>query len=330
VASPGGIGTPWSVSRRRERASDSRATTSLLSVAGQAGLGLLGFAQIGDVGAACVTRTGPIPYYGRCAQRDTQGRWIEELRVITHRADRGFTSWGNRIFENRSFDDRVARYRRGWDTALGRLMAECAALGGDGVVGVHFVEQRSGQHVRELTVLGTAVRYLGSTHLQEPFSTTLSGCDIAKLVGAGFFPVRVIVAIAVGLRHNDYDTVRARRSLLTNLEVPAHTELLNATKRAARDDMARRAAALGADGAIADGQFAVDVLECECDYAAEVKLIGNALVRFGQSSPVGTLKATVDMAASRKTGTARFSQALNGPTPPDIGRPHGADYPGLR
>jgi uncharacterized protein YbjQ (UPF0145 family) len=185
--------------------------------------------------------------------------------------------------ESRSFDEMVALLRRPWDIALGRLLAECAALGGDGVVGVQLAEHQSGQHILEYTALGTAVRFMGSAHLQRPFSTTLSGCDIAKLACSGYLPAGVIIAFAVGLRHHDYETVRARRSFLTNLEVPAYTELLNAAKRAARDDMAHRVAALGAEGAIVDGQMAVRVIEVQCDYAAEVRLIADAFVRFRTS-----------------------------------------------
>ena len=254
-------------------------------MASQAGLGLLGFRAVGDVGGAYVTPTRPHRNYGRCAQRDAEGKWVEGDRVITHRAELGYYSWGpTPIFEGISFDDKVAQLRKPWDTALRRLLAECVALRADGVVGVRLAEQQRGEHIREFTALGTAVRYVGSTHLRQPFSTTLSGSDIAKLAGAGYFPVGVVVAVAVGLRHNDYETVRAKRSWLTNVEVPAHTELLNAAKRAARDDMARRAAVLGADGAIAAGEFSVETLDCGCDYAAEVRLIGDALVRFRQSA----------------------------------------------
>jgi uncharacterized protein YbjQ (UPF0145 family) len=198
-----------------------------------------------------------------------------------------------------SFDERVARFRLGWDVALERLLAECLALGGDGVVGVKIAQQEKGQHLLEFTALGTAVRYVGSTHLRRPFSTTLSGSDIVKLAGAGFFPAGV-VAIAVGLRHNDYETVRAKRSWLTNIEVPAHTELLNAAKRSARDDVARKVAKLGADGAIIDGPTVVHVRELECDYAAEVRLIANALVRFRQDSPLNPARNNVYLSAPDK------------------------------
>ncbi len=295
MASRSGARDPWSVARRLERATSSVATTSLLSVASHDALGIVGFRPSGDVGGAYAAATGPHLGYGRCPQRDTQGEWIEEPRVITQRADRGFAAWLQGTFEPISFNDCVARFRKGWDAALERLLAECAALGGDGVVGVQLAEMQKGQHVLEFTALGTAVRSVGTTHLEKPLPTTLSGCDFAKLTGAGFFPAGVVVAIAVGLRHNDYETVSAKRSVLTNVEVPAHTELLNAAERATRDDMARRVAALGADGAIVDGQFAVRVREYECDYAAEVRLIANAVVRFRRSSPVGAIGINVDL-----------------------------------
>jgi hypothetical protein len=119
-------------------------------------------------------------------------------------------------------------------------------------------------------------------------------------VGAGFFPAGVVIGIAVGIRHNDYETVRAKRSFLTNVEVPAHTELLNAAKRAAHDDMARRVAALGSDGAIIDGPLYVELLESGCDYAAEVRIVANALLQFRQSTLASRMKTTVDMSAIRK------------------------------
>ena len=299
VTSRDEAGVPWLVDRRLERATSSMAATSLLPVTAQDGLEGLGFRPIGDVGGAYVTPVRPHRGYGRCAQRDSEGRWIEGLRVVTQRADRGPYSGGPAsTFEHVSFDGKVALLRKGWDAALGRLLAECVALEGDGVVGVQLRELRRGQQL-EFTALGTAVRYLGSNHLQQPFSTTLSGYEVAKLARAGYFPAAVVVAIAVGIRHNDYETVSTMRSLLTNREVPAHTELLNAAKRAARDDMASRAAALGADGALVDGEFAVDVLEGECDYAAEVRIIANAVARLRQTEPLGALKTIVDLSTAR-------------------------------
>ncbi len=134
MVSRSGDGTSWSVERRLKRAASSAATTSLLTVASQAGLGLLGFRAVGDVGGAYVTPTRPHRNYGRCAQRDAEGKWVEGDRVITHRAELGYYNWGpTSIFEGISFDDKVAQLRKPWDTALRRLLAECVALRADGV-----------------------------------------------------------------------------------------------------------------------------------------------------------------------------------------------------
>ena len=95
-----------------------------------------------------------------------------------------------------------------------------------------------------------AVRSPGPTHLDEPFSTTLAGQDVAKLMQGGYMTAAIVVAIAAGMRHNDPATVRARRPLSGNAEIPALTELVNAVRGEAGRELRLRLEKSGADGAI--------------------------------------------------------------------------------
>ena len=72
------------------------------------------------------------------------------------------------------------------DTAIGRMTAECARLGGHGVVGVRVSRGSFPLGGLEFTAIGTAVRAPGAAGgRQEPFTSDLSGQDFAKLITAG-------------------------------------------------------------------------------------------------------------------------------------------------
>ena len=72
------------------------------------------------------------------------------------------------------------------DTAIGRMTAECARLGGHGVVGVRLSRGSFPLGGLEFTAIGTAVRAPGAAcGRQEPFTSDLSGQDFAKLITAG-------------------------------------------------------------------------------------------------------------------------------------------------
>ena len=92
-------------------------------------------------------------------------------------------------------------------TALDRMAAECARLGGHGVVGavVRVTEIPATSLTAaaiEFTVMGTAVRVAGCPALARPFATELSGADFAKLVMGGWVPAGIALGIAVAGLHD--------------------------------------------------------------------------------------------------------------------------------
>ncbi|MGH7610847.1 MAG: heavy metal-binding domain-containing protein [Candidatus Dormibacteria bacterium] len=82
--------------------------------------------------------------------------------------------------------------------ALHRLLLEARGLGAEGVVGVRLAVRAWdwAQGMSEFTVLGTAVRRPGVQPPAEPFTSTLSGQDLAKLLSAGYFPTRLVMGVS--------------------------------------------------------------------------------------------------------------------------------------
>jgi Putative heavy-metal-binding len=74
-------------------------------------------------------------------------------------------------------------------TAIDRMIGECARLGGHGVVGVRLSQGALPTVLGglQITVIGTAVRAPGAASAPPPpFTCTLSGQDFAKLITTGW------------------------------------------------------------------------------------------------------------------------------------------------
>jgi hypothetical protein len=173
----------------------------------------------------------------------------------------------------------------GYDTAISRMLTEAHELGADGVVGVSIKESRLGDGFREYMALGTAVKALGRIHSPTPFATLLTGNEVAKLMQSGWMPKAIMVAISLGIRHNDYYTMMATRSFGPNTEVPGHTDLLNAIRNDVRRKISTYVSRIGAEGAILSDQITTEIHEMEIaeqhkDMVGMAHLMGSAIVRF--------------------------------------------------
>ena len=78
-------------------------------------------------------------------------------------------------------------------TAIERMTAQCAELGGHGIVGAalrikEIPPDTLTAGAIEFTVIGTAVRAGGCVPLRRPFASDLSGPDFAKLIMTGWVP----------------------------------------------------------------------------------------------------------------------------------------------
>jgi uncharacterized protein YbjQ (UPF0145 family) len=173
--------------------------------------------------------------------------------------------------------------------AIGRMTAECAELGGHGIVGVRLTIGAFPAGGLEFKAIGTAVTAPGAVRLPTPFTSDLSGQDFAKLIIAGWVPVGLVLGISVGARHDDWMTVTQTRWGSGNVEVQGYTELINDTRHDARHQLERDVARHGAEGVVLQ-DMEVRVGEHECtmqegrrDHVVEATIIGTAIARFGRA-----------------------------------------------
>jgi uncharacterized protein YbjQ (UPF0145 family) len=190
-----------------------------------------------------------------------------------------------------SFAPLVQAMNQARHTAIDRMTAECAVLGGHGVVGVRISRGSFVLAGLEFTAIGTAVRAPGATHgPPAPFTCDLSGQDFAKLIMTGWVPAGLVLGISIGLRHDDRTTVRQTRWTSGNAEVAGWTELVGQSRRDARGQLETDVRRLGAEGVvIATMQLRVRERDCPVqvgrrDHIAEATLVGTAIARF---SPAG-------------------------------------------
>jgi uncharacterized protein YbjQ (UPF0145 family) len=186
----------------------------------------------------------------------------------------------------------------GYETALDRMLQETMALGADGVVGVRLTVEHLGSGNREFVALGTAVRSTGATHLAMPFATLLAGQDVAKLLASGWAPASIVIGLSVSVRHDDYRTQVQSRSWNTdNTEVEGYSELVTHARADARDQLAKRIARSGAEGAVID-DMSLHVHEVEPsdnhrDHIAEAVVIGTAITRFHRARRAPTRSLSI-------------------------------------
>jgi len=186
----------------------------------------------------------------------------------------------------------VAVFDQARRTALERMTAECRALGGDGVVSaeltmVPFVAQ---PHCLEFTVVGTAVRAGGAPRPRSPFTSHLDGQGFAKLLGAGWVPVELLVGMSIGVRHDDYRT-RSQAYSWRNGEMTGWSDLVHAVRSDARRQLQLQGARRGGDAVImADSRLRVWTESCQVsrnrnnseqeDHIVESTMVGSTIARF--------------------------------------------------
>jgi uncharacterized protein YbjQ (UPF0145 family) len=178
----------------------------------------------------------------------------------------------------------------GYNTALDRLREEAGALGADGVVDIRISLNPLGQ-AEEFVAMGTAVRAQSTARPKSLFTTDLSGSDVAKLMLAGWAPVRVEWTGAANAVYTGIGTQAQTSFYAGNIEVDSYTRLINRVRADARTrfhDMVRRA---GAEGGIVT-RMALSTWEPgEQVVAALAYVYGTAIVRFhrGATAPASTL-----------------------------------------
>lgn len=263
---------PEAARRRLASVNAGRARSSLESVSGTAGLELAGFDALTEVMGCVVVQLGFV--LASCGWAGSFGSPVS--RTVVSGADRYGQVPGGRAVDH------------AWATALERLLAECSAVGGDGVVGITPTRQRvAGLGGEEFVLLGTAVRARSRTRPTTPFATDLSGDRFAALLRSGWVPTGFTVRVSQGIRHDDWRTQSTMRQW-SNAEVEGLTDLVTRTREDARRGFAARMSQLGGEAAVVSSMtlrtWHSEVAENHTDHLAEATVAGTALVQFDRGA----------------------------------------------
>ena len=240
----------------------------------------VGFEPVGQVFGAAVYGAASASGYRCPGTRGSSGGRLPP-QPVTQVSGRGGVG---------SFGPLVQTMDQARHTAVGRMITECAGLGGHGVVGVRLSRGSFPLGGPQCTVLGTAVRAPGAAHGQPvPFTCAASGQDFAKLITAGWVPAGLVLGISIGARHDDRKTARQARWGPGNAEVAGWTDLVNQSRQDARRQLEGDVQRLGAEGVvIATMQMRVRERDCpetagRRDHIVEATLIGTAVARFSRA-----------------------------------------------
>jgi uncharacterized protein YbjQ (UPF0145 family) len=243
----------------------------------------VGFAPVGQVLGAAVYNIGYTGGYNCPGAWGGYAGWGQPAQAVTQVSGRG--GWG-------SFGPLVQAMYDARHKAIDRMVAECAQLGGHGVVGVRLTIGSFPAGGLEFKAIGTAVTAPGAPlprGRQKPFTSDLSGQDFAKLIMKGWVPAGLVLGISIGSRHDDWLTVGQTRWGAGNAEVVGYTELVNETRHDSRRHLEADVKRLGAEGVvIADMEMRVRERECPVqegrrDHIVEVTSIGTGITRFSRA-----------------------------------------------
>ena len=278
---PAGSDLPSAAQARMAEIRRSGTWGSALSTEEFAAIRSVGFEPAGQVLGAAVYNLGYTGGYG-CPGAWSGGFLGVGIGAPTQVSGRG--GWG-------SFGPLTQAMYAARRTAISRMVEECAALGGHGIVGVRLSIGAFPAGGLEFKAIGTAVRGQGAAAPPRPFSSDLSGQDFAKLITAGWVPVGLALGISIGIRHDDWATRQARSWGAGNQEVMGYTELVSEARHDARVQLQADVARQGGTGVvIATNDLQIRERECPSqentrDHIAEATFIGTAIVPFTRRRP---------------------------------------------
>ncbi|PZE75736.1 heavy metal-binding domain-containing protein [Curtobacterium sp. MCBD17_019] len=204
----------------------------------------------------------------------------------------GYVPWTSPVLttgsdgRNAGFGSYVHAVQEAWHGALDRMIAEAAALGADGVVGVRIRRTRLETATHEFTATGTAVRTLDasvSPHARSARDVWAAGStaeEVAALIRSGWVPRGMAFGVSIATKHED-PLLKSQRSVWSgNVEIEGLTELVNAARHDARVQLTRRAAPLnGSDIVITGSSLGEFDTPCgeEADLHAEATFTGTVI-----------------------------------------------------
>jgi uncharacterized protein YbjQ (UPF0145 family) len=177
--------------------------------------------------------------------------------------------------------------------AISRMLAECTALGGLGVIGVTLTIGPFGddEEVLEFRAFGTAIRAAGVVSRAQPFASDLSGQDFTKLVAHGYVPVGLALGVAVGYRHDDWQTKGQSNLTAGNVEVDGYTQLVRQMRTDARNELELDLVRMGAEGVVVQ-EMGTRISQRRCpivpfgrDHIVEATIVGTAITQFARLAP---------------------------------------------
>jgi uncharacterized protein YbjQ (UPF0145 family) len=256
---------------RRGRLSHVGAWGSLGPVQEFAATSVAGFDPVGHVFGTAVHHLGYVTSNARCS-----GTW-----TYTAKTDQASLNGPYRALLRSLYGARRL--------ALARAVEECVALGGDGIIGARMSVAPLPAGGVEFTVHGTAVRARSRVRPAQPFTTHVSGQELARLIRAGWVPFAVLFGIAISSRHDGQETrdqTRRRIGDVGNREVRGHSQLVTDARRDARRQLENSVRELGGDGLVVS-EMSLQMSERECptnerqhDHVAEATILGSAIARF--------------------------------------------------
>ncbi|MGD0380440.1 MAG: heavy metal-binding domain-containing protein [Acidimicrobiales bacterium] len=134
-------------------------------------------------------------------------------------------------------------------SAAQHLGAQCTAVGGHGVVGVH-VEIEVQRHHVDVELTGTAVRPVKGKDRSSAFVSDLSARDFTLLHNAGWAPVGLAFGASFVYAPRRSAGAAMRQSS-QNVELTNFTEAMYAAREAGMEHMQRSALDMGAQGIVA-------------------------------------------------------------------------------
>lgn len=133
--------------------------------------------------------------------------------------------------------------------AISRMVAECAELGGHGVVGVRLTIGQFPAGGLEFKAIGTAVSAPGAPRLRQPFTSDLSGQDFWTLIRAGYAPLGMVMGSCVyHIAHQRLGSVLG--NIGRNVEIEQFTQALYDARELAMTRMQAEAEELHAEGIV--------------------------------------------------------------------------------
>jgi uncharacterized protein YbjQ (UPF0145 family) len=294
---------------RLGRLADVRSWSFLGPVGGFGAASIAGFDPVGQVFGTTVAYLGPVAY---------------DPCFVTAR---GSVMRGGGRSSADPYNPLLARVYAARKVALERAVAECEALGGDGIVGARMSCGGFFSGTVEVTVEGTAVRARSRSRAAAPFTTHVGGQDLAKLLEAGWMPFGLVFGLGIASCHFDpsmFQETRRGVGAAGNREVSGYTRVVNDARREARRALEIAVGDQGGQGAVVGG-MTMRFSERECpsmeerlDYVVEATVVGSAIVSFERSAPSVQRAPLAIMRLDRRaeviSGEERGAGATAGPS----------------